>query len=171
VRAEKCVPGRRPRGNGWQAVGLQDPGNRRATHAMSDVLQRALDPGVAPRRIVLRHPDDEALDFFEPAATVRPPLRVRPFPSDELPVPSEQGIGRDDRGHVTQCPTSQSVRKSRETPSVVMSQAKPPTTQLPTEEAILFDQIRERLTLPTKQPADQDGEYLQGQRVDDGGRL
>ena len=70
---------------------------------MSYVLQRALDPGVTLRRIVLRHPDDEALDFYEQAPTVRPRLRARPFPSYELPVPSEQGIGRDDRGHFTQC--------------------------------------------------------------------
>lgn len=68
-------------------------------------------------------------------------------------------------------PTSQSLGPSRETPANVISRAKPLTTSVPTEETILFDQIRERLTLTTIEPADQDGEHRQAQRVDHGGQV
>ena len=39
---------------------------------------------------------DRSTDFGEHAATARP-SRVGPLPGDQLSVPAQQGIGRDDR--------------------------------------------------------------------------
>ena len=53
MRAEKRLPRCRALRNRRQARRLQDPLNRRAAHAVADVLVRALDPRVPPRRIFL----------------------------------------------------------------------------------------------------------------------
>ena len=100
-----------------QAVRLQDPGNRRATKAMPDVLQRPLDPRVTPRRVLLRHPDDELADLREDAATSRT-RGVCPFPCDEQPMPAQNRVGRDDRRNLTRrrlpsrCPCTANRRRS-----------------------------------------------------------
>src|SRR5439155_9792830 len=97
------LPRGRPLWDGWQAVGLEDPRDRRATDPMAHVHQRALDPCVAPGGILFRHPDDQPFDFRENAATSRT-RRVRPFPRDELPMPAQNGVGRDDRRDRTEAP-------------------------------------------------------------------
>ena len=56
VRAQKRLPRCRTLRHGRDAVRPQNPGNRRAADAMPEILERALDPRVAPRRILLRHP-------------------------------------------------------------------------------------------------------------------
>ena len=59
------------------------------------------------------------------------------------------------------------MRPRGEPPPVVIGQAQAPPTQLPAQEAILFDQIRERLPLPALQPAGQDQQqHLEGRDVD-----
>ena len=88
-----------------QPVRLEDSRDRRASHTMSDILQRALDPRVAPRRIFLRHPYEEPVDLGEDAAPSWP-RRVRPFPRDELPMPAQNRIGRDDRRDLSEAPTA-----------------------------------------------------------------
>ena len=60
---------------------------------MIQILQRALDARVAPARILGRHPHDEAANLREHAGPSRTTLRVRPFPGDELPVPSKNRVG------------------------------------------------------------------------------
>src|SRR5207244_10809720 len=67
----------------------------------SDILQRAKDPRVAPRGILLGHAHHQTPDLREHARTTAPSLRVRPFPRDELPMPAANRVGRDDRGDVT----------------------------------------------------------------------
>src|SRR6185436_18344629 len=79
-----------------------------AARAVADVLRRALDPRVAPCRIFLRHPHHEALDLMEDAAPAWP--RVRPLPSNELPMPAQPGVGRRDRGDLAQGRTAHPVR-------------------------------------------------------------
>jgi hypothetical protein len=80
---------------------FENPSDRRSTHAMPNILEGALDSGVAPRRILLRHPDDEPADLRQDAATSRT-CSVRPFPRDELPMPAQNRLRRDDRGNLTQ---------------------------------------------------------------------
>jgi hypothetical protein len=51
----------------------------------------------APRRILLRHADDQSPDVERHAAPAGPST-VRPFPGDQLTMPAQQGVGRRDRG-------------------------------------------------------------------------
>jgi hypothetical protein len=74
--------------------------------------------------------------------------RVRPLARHQLPVPSQQRVWRDDRRDLTQGVPTQPVGAYRESPPVVIGQPDAPPTNLPSEDAILFDQIGERLPLP-----------------------
>jgi hypothetical protein len=58
---------------------------------MPDVLERPLDSGVTPRRILFSHPHDQLPDFEEDATPARL-SRVRPLPRDHLPMPSQERI-------------------------------------------------------------------------------
>jgi hypothetical protein len=82
-------------------------------------------------------------------------------------VPSQQGIGRDDRGNLPHCPPSQLKGPHGKPPSVVIGKAQPSPTQLRAQETIFFHQVRDRVPLLTVQPADQDREpYLERRHVD-----
>jgi hypothetical protein len=45
-----------PQRRWWDAVALQDPPDRRSAHAVAELEQLALDPLVAPARVLPRHP-------------------------------------------------------------------------------------------------------------------
>src|SRR5437764_9642146 len=59
VGTEEGPPCRRPVRNRREPVGFEDARNRRPPYAMPDILQRTLDPRVAPGGVVLRHPHDQ----------------------------------------------------------------------------------------------------------------
>src|ERR1019366_7369202 len=110
----------------------------------------------APCGILARHPHDQLPDLGEHAATTRPKRRTRPLPRDELAMPPEQRIGCHNCGDLAQRPTAHPKGPHREPPSVVLGQAQTPPAQLPAQEAVLFDQIRERLPLSALEPAGED---------------
>jgi hypothetical protein len=128
MRTQERPPRRGPLRYRRQAVRLQDPRNRRAAHAVTDVLYGPLDPRVASRRILLRHPDHDAPDLGEHVATTGTG-RIRPFPGDELTMPAQQRLGvtivaisRSARRPARKARTarrrrSSSVRRSRLRPS------------------------------------------------------
>ena len=92
-----------------------------------------------------------------------------PFTSHELSVPSQQRIGRHDRGDLPQCQPSQLKCPHGKPPSVVIGEAQTPPTQLRAQDAILLHQVREHVPLVAIQPADQDREpYLESRQVDHG---
>jgi hypothetical protein len=101
-----------------------------APDAMPDVRQRALDPRVAPRRILRGHPDHQAPDLGEHAAPAKPD-RVRPLPGDELTMPPQQRIGRHDRGDLAQRSTAHPERAPTERSPIRIGQAQAPPSQLP----------------------------------------
>ena len=86
---------------------LQDRGNGRPRHAVTEILYRALDARVAPTRILGRHSHDEPANLQEHGRPARPTPRARPFPGDELPMPPENGVGRDNRRNFGQDPTTE----------------------------------------------------------------
>jgi hypothetical protein len=96
-------------------------------------------------------------DLGEDTPTAGSSARIRPLARNQLPVPSQQCVRRHDRRDLTQGLPTQSVRSYSESPPVVIGQPQPPPTNLPAEEAILIDQIGERLPLAAIEPAG-DGE-------------
>ena len=94
-------------------------------------------------------------------------LGVGPFAGDELPVPAEQRVRRDDRRDLAQRLTAQPVGSRGKFPPVVIGEPEAPPTQLPPQDPILLDQVRQHLALPPVQPAgDREQQHLEGRDVD-----
>ena len=104
---------------------------------------------VAPSRILLRHPPDQLADLVENFATRRSLPGVSPFPDDELPMPSEQRVRRDDCRDLAQRRTAQAVGAGGKFPPVVIGEPETPTAQLPPQHPILLDQILKGATTAT----------------------
>jgi hypothetical protein len=119
---------------------------------MADVLQRALNPRVAPRRILGGHPHNEPLNLWHHAAPARR-AGVRPFPGDQLPVPTQQCVWRRDRGNLLQCRATDAVRASCQPASIRVREPESTLADLTTQEPVLLNQIRNRVTLPALEPA------------------
>ena len=138
---------------------------------MADVFQRALDPRVPPRRILLRHPHDEPSNLQQDAATTGPP-GVAPLPRDQLTMPPEQRIGRRDRRDLLQGRTAHTVRPCSQPSTIVVGETRSAGPKLTPQKPVLFGQVRDRFPLSAVQPA---GEYaqhhLERRRVDHGAEL
>ena len=80
-------------------------------------------------------------------------------------MPAQQRIGCDDRGDLAQRATTHPERSRCESPPVLIGQVPSLPIQLAPKEAVLFDQVGERLPLSAVPPAGQD----QQQRLEDRG--
>ena len=112
-------------GTGGKARRLQDAPNRRPSHAVPHVLQRALDPGVAPRRILLRHPHDQAPDLEEDVPPAAWPT-VRPFPRNQPAIPPQQRVRRRNRGDLPEGRAADAERTGGQPAAIVVRQAQAP---------------------------------------------
>ena len=100
-----------------------------------------------------------------------PSLRVRPLPCDELPMPAENRVGRNDRRDLTEPTTAQPVSVPRQPPAFLVGQTDP-AGQVRSEDAVLFDQVGHGVLLPLVEPADQRHQkHSEGQRIEHGGRV
>src|SRR3989442_4065530 len=107
---------------------------------MPDILQRPLNPCVAPGGILFRHPDNEMLDLFEHAPTTWP-ANVRPLPRDQLSVPPENRVGCDDRRDLTEPATAHPVSMPGQPTAFFIGEADP-ATGARAEDAVFLNQIR-----------------------------
>jgi hypothetical protein len=85
---------------------------------------------IAPRRVLFGHPDHEATDLDQDLPAVDRGPAVRPFPRDELAVPPQQRVGRDDRGDIAYCTPADAVAPPGQPPAIVISQTQAPAAQL-----------------------------------------
>ncbi len=125
MRSEKRLPRGGPLRDRGQARRLQDPPNRRAAHAVADVLQRALDPRVNPTSDSPPPSGSQVAGSRATRRAVRAVVRVRPFPRNQLTMPPQQacpasrswrcrvGPPADPVGPRGQPPAIASVRRSR----------------------------------------------------------
>ena len=125
-----------------------------------EILEGTLNSRVAPRRIFRGRAQHELSNLAKNTGTTAWPPCIRPLARHQLPVPSQQRVRRDDRRDLTQGVPPQPASAYCESPPIVIGEPQAPPTDLPPEEAILFDQIGERLPLPAIEPTD-DGEEQQ----------
>ena len=82
-------------------------------------------------------------------------------------MPSEQRVRRNDRRDLAQGLTAQPVGSRSKLPPVVIGESEAPPTQLPPQESILFDQVRQHVPVLPVQPAgDREQQDLEGRDVD-----
>jgi hypothetical protein len=125
---------------------------------MADVLQRALDPRVPPRRILLGHANNKPPDL-EPHASPSGRSGVCPLPRNQLAMPAQQRVRRRDRSDLSQGRTADLVRPRGQSTAIVVRQSQSPVPELSTQEPVFFDQIRNRLPLSAVQPAGQHAQH------------
>jgi len=134
VGGEKRPPGHRALRHGAHPLGPEDGGDRGPGDAMAEILQRALDPTVAPRRVLPRHSDAQLADLAEHARSADASSCDRPFPRDELPAPPQDRVWRDQRGHLRQGAPAETMPGGREAAALEVGQPQtpPPTCSLRT---------------------------------------
>jgi hypothetical protein len=71
-------------------------------------------------------------------------------------MPTQQCVGRHNRGDLAQGLTAQAVCPYGQPAPVVISEPQPSPTELPPEETVLFNQVGDRFPLAALQPAGQD---------------
>jgi len=85
---------------------------------MAKIRQGPLKPPVAPRGILPRHPDRQRTNLLQDTRPTDPPSHGRPLASDQLPVPAENSIRRDERRHFRQRSPSEAMPRGREPPAL-----------------------------------------------------
>ena len=133
---------------------LEDRGDRRPRHAMPQILQRALNAGVAPARILGRHPHGQAANLGKYAGPSTSTRLVRPFPGDEHPVPAKNRIGRDNRRHLDQDLATETGAEDRQPPPFVVGEPHALAAELSLQDSVLFAQVLDDLGLSALEPAD-----------------
>ena len=109
---------------------LQRSGNRRTAYVMPEVLQRTSDSRIPSGRILLRHPHDQPPDLREDARTARSARRARPLARDELAMPAQDRIGRDNRRNLAQHTSAQTLPAPRETAPLFVGYPQSSATKL-----------------------------------------
>ena len=135
--------------------GAQNARDRRTADAVAQVLQRALNARVAPRRVLSRHPNDQRSKVCLQASGTAAAGAIRPFARHQLAVPAQNGVRRHDGRDLREQPATEPVSQFGEASAlaVVETQALPGEPGL--QQSILFAQERDDVGLLTMEPAAQ----------------
>ena len=118
---------------------VEDRFDRVAGQVVTEMLQRAADPRVAPRRILVRHADHERSEVWLRARSTRA-ARTRSIVllGDEQAVPAQDRIGRDDAGDVGEAPSADGVAFDGQAASLVIGEVNPAGTVRRAEDPVLL---------------------------------
>ena len=99
LRGEELGPGwSGPSGCGIDAGGVEDLPHRAGANPVAQPDQLAMDAPVAPGRVLRREPQHQRADLRGDARPARPTTGIRPAPSDQVAVPTQQrGRGDEER--------------------------------------------------------------------------
>ena len=122
---------------------------------MAHVLQRTLDPRVATETVLGRHPDDQPSNLDEHRGSSGPLPSAGPFCGNQLAVPAENGVRRDDGRHVAQRAASESLPKHREPSTLVIVRPQPPAAQPCLQRAVPFVEKGNHVALLALEPSQQ----------------
>ena len=127
---------------------------------VSQVLERALDAGVSPTRIVSSHLDDETLDLAgnsrSPGAALRASIVLL---RDELPVPAKQRVRRDDGRDFSESRSPDRMSVPRKSASLCIRESNSSSAELLAQHKVLRLQLRDQLALLAVQPSRQNEEH------------
>src|SRR5205823_12289172 len=106
---------------------------------MPQICQRPLDATVAPAWVVLGHAHDELLHLIgDTRAAQLSPLRTPvELPRDELSIPAQEGVRRDQRGDLLQTLAAKWVGARRKTAAFCVGEPPSVATEVGFEDAVL----------------------------------
>ncbi len=130
-------------------------------NGMTQIRECTPDSSVSPAWIFSRHPhyqignlgDDGWSSVFLP-----PPPEV-PLSRDELAVPSEDGVRRDNGRDLSEDFSTKGLSFYRKLSSLVVGQARSPTAVQVFEDALLFDQVVDHGLLTPVDPTSYSDDY------------
>src|SRR4030095_5656066 len=97
---------------------------------MAEVLQRTLDPRVAPRGILRRHPNHQYAEVSLQSGTPGTDARISPLAGHQLTMPSKNGVGRHDARDLPKHPTPEQVPQFCEAaPLGIIESQSPPRSE------------------------------------------
>ena len=105
---------------------------------MAQILQRALNPCVAPRRILRRHPDDQRSKVRLQTRGTAAPTTISPLPRHELAMPAEDGVRRHECADLRKHAATKPLSKLRETSPLTVLEPQPLPCQPRLQDAILL---------------------------------
>ena len=120
---------------------------------MVEVLERALDPRVAPARIVGRHPDDQASDYTITQVGLRCLAEVH-FRAISSRCHRRMGLASR-ASRPSQHAAFESQPQHRESSALIVDQPESPAAQLRLERAILFAEKGDYIALLPLEPSKQ----------------
>ena len=135
-----------------------------ASHLVSQIVESALDTGVAPAGILQGHAHDQLGDDpHRPWATRFAAVAEVELPGDQLSVPAQQRIGRDDRAKLEQNLAWDAKRLARQQRPLLIREAKRASLEALAQHAVLGFQVLDNNELLTADPAgeqeDDEGEW------------
>ncbi len=131
----------------------QDPRDGCPPHLVAEFADRALDPGVAPDRVLPGEPHDEYAEFAHYPGTPGCAAPVPPPGCDQLQLPAHDRVWRDDRRHSAKQAPPELLTLRRKTAPLVVRQVQTTTAELLLEDAVLLDQAFDRLLLLPVDPS------------------
>ncbi len=165
VGREKLPPGRAllAFGGGFEAALLEHVGDGAPRDLMTEVTAGTPNTGVAPLAVLGGHPDDEPADrVHDPWAARSATAAAVVLPRDQLSMPAEEGIGRDQGVQVTEYPSPEARGLCGQARRWV-GEPETARTELLSEDAILFLEIVDDVALLlVDPPSNGDDEALQG---------
>ena len=134
---------------------------------MIQMLQRALDPRVAPAGVLLGHPDNQLADLLHHTRTTDSLPRIRPLCGDELAVPRQDCVRSYDGSDLPQDLPAKRFPFGSQPAALVIGnmESLPAKLELFFEDAVLLDHLCDQLRLMTGNPA---GERSQEEMKMDG---
>ena len=117
-----------------------------------NVLQRTLNPCVAPRRISVAIRTIRVRRCVCGPATTRGARLLGPFASDQFTMPAENRVRCDNRRHLREQTTSRRCPSSAEASSLAVVETYTPSTEPELQDSILFSQKGDRIGLLTMKP-------------------
>ena len=106
---------------------------------MTEVAEGTPHTGVAPRAVLGGHPDDAPADrVHDPWAARSATAAAVVLPRDQLSMPAEEGIGRDQGVQVTEYPSPEARGLCGQAPALGVGEPETARTELLSEDAMLF---------------------------------
>ena len=155
VGLEEMAPRRSlaPFRSGVDSIPLQDAGDCRPTDPVADIVERPLDSSVSPAGILSRHSDGQVLDDLHDSTSPRGSSLVGPLLGYELPVPTKDGVGSDERSNFAESPSSDGLAADREPATLIVGQTESSTPELLLKDVVLFPEILDDSVLLATDPS------------------
>jgi hypothetical protein len=142
----------------FDAVLPENVADGRIAKSVAEIGYSALEPVVTSGRALFRQLEHERTNFIgdrRPTRLLSPAVAVVPFLNDQLPMPTQNRVGRDHRADLTEELAPQRFAcDGQSTPLVVGKQQSLLGMQLP-EDSVLGPEVFDELSLLFRYPAGQ----------------